>query len=243
MQLHDSNGSVVPERPNFSKDIVIAGATRAFDSGELLISHQADEKGKFVGAIADSYYRGIDAYELAKSLVNKGFDACRDFVEDMCLVDSYVTSENDSAVKQWFSLYEPKAPFEAGTELQFPSWETSESSYGYIEGLYSHMPGAFLVKEHGISDDDNKRRIIKFEEAELRAISIGDLVAPINSDYQLSSGASRYERAVVVSIEPFVLVSESADMRWSSTVLRKNFKIIGKADSSKLDACMKRLGS
>ncbi|HFG1935081.1 TPA: hypothetical protein ACGF3Q_001510 [Vibrio cholerae] len=73
------------------------------------------------------------------------------------------------------------------------------------------------------------------------AFSVGDVVAPIKPDYQLASGCGRYESAVVVSVEPFVLVSHAADMRWQSTVKREQFKIIGKVKGDDLSHCLARL--
>lgn len=74
------------------------------------------------------------------------------------------------------------------------------------------------------------------------AVRVGDLVVPVDDDkYQLASGCSRYNHAVVVSIEPFVLVSPKADMKWSCTVRLEQFKYFGRACATTLAKCMKRL--
>ena len=79
---------------------------------------------------------------------------------------------------------------------------------------------------------------------ELRAIRpmvVGDVVEPIKPEYQLASGCERYDSAVVVSIEPLVLVSHASDMRWGCTVKREHFHIIGSVDGAELAHCMERL--
>lgn len=85
------------------------------------------------------------------------------------------------------------------------------------------------------------------EEAERRVNSgfqVGDIV--VSKDPQrhpLRSGAEWYTEAVVVSVEPFVLVSLRADMRWQSTVNPERFTVIGSlgSDSDQLEKCMRRL--
>lgn len=59
-------------------------------------------------------------------------------------------------------------------------------------------------------------------------MKIKDVVIPINNTV-LRSGCSSYDKAVVASVEPFVLISEEGDMKWSVTVEKKNFEVIGVA--------------
>ena len=50
-------------------------------------------------------------------------------------------------------------------------------------------------------------------------MKIGDVVVPEpRSGYVLRSGCSWYTHAIVVSLDPFVLVSEWGDMLWRATV-------------------------
>lgn len=72
-------------------------------------------------------------------------------------------------------------------------------------------------------------------------LKIRDLVAPIDQRYSLVSGCSEYNVAVVVSIDPFVLVSFGGDMRWQSTVSPENFSKIGMANDEDFDICVRRL--
>ena len=47
----------------------------------------------------------------------------------------------------------------------------------------------------------------------------GDVVIPWGGcRFILASGSARYTHAIVVSVEPFALVSEGGDMVWSATV-------------------------
>lgn len=71
-------------------------------------------------------------------------------------------------------------------------------------------------------------------------MKIGDFVQPINPRNQLRSGASMYDEAIVCSMEPFIMVSEGADMKWS-TKKAEDYITVGIASDKILQACMKRL--
>lgn len=73
-----------------------------------------------------------------------------------------------------------------------------------------------------------------------KPLMVGDLVRPIGHEHQLASGCGRYDFAIVVSVDPFVLASESGDMRWSH-VSPHNFKTFDTATPGKLNQCMRRL--
>ncbi len=53
-------------------------------------------------------------------------------------------------------------------------------------------------------------------------MKVKDIVVPING-HVLRSGSSSYDCAVVASLDPFVLISEEGDMKWSATVEKENF--------------------
>jgi hypothetical protein len=73
-------------------------------------------------------------------------------------------------------------------------------------------------------------------------MKIGNFVKPKpNSKFQLRSGSSFYSYAIVVSLQPFILVSHSGDMRWESTITVDDFEVDGEASSDELRICMKRL--
>jgi len=69
---------------------------------------------------------------------------------------------------------------------------------------------------------------------------VGDLVTPVEG-VQLASGCGYYYGAVVVSMDPFVLVSEEADMRWEHTVHPSNFNYYSKCPEDTFQKCLKRL--
>lgn len=79
-----------------------------------------------------------------------------------------------------------------------------------------------------------------YEEKVIREFEVGDFVCKKNGGC-LRSGSEAYSFAVVISVEPFVLCSEESDMRWSSTVTKEEFKIIGKASQARLTNCLRRL--
>ena len=60
-------------------------------------------------------------------------------------------------------------------------------------------------------------------------MKVGDIVQRKDNG-MLRSGCEAYPRAVVASTSPFCLISEESDMRWSATVKRDDFKVVGLAD-------------
>lgn len=71
-------------------------------------------------------------------------------------------------------------------------------------------------------------------------MQIGDIVAPTKEGVYLRSGAQAWRKAVVCSVEPFIMVSEDTTMRWS-THKAENFAVIDKATPEVLMECFKRL--
>jgi len=66
----------------------------------------------------------------------------------------------------------------------------------------------------------------------------GDIVIEI--DGHNLSGPWHYTHAIVVSMDPFILMSEDADMRWNLQEA-KDFKAIGRAFPKQLKQAMRRL--
>ncbi|WP_268810093.1 hypothetical protein [Vibrio parahaemolyticus] len=238
--LFNAKGEQIPPRPELTDEMKKAGALKAVQSGHLARVDE-DEAEEFAVDIAKHYYHGIDAYDLAKNMDTYGsWDVDSMFVDDMEQVDGYIQEIHRDAIEGWGKAYQPVPPFELGTELEAYSFSTNRHG-GVIDGICEHTPAMYLVKMHDRPEDDTSRRLIKFEEAKLRKVAVGDVVEPIKPDYQLASGCGRYDSAVVVSVEPFVITSHAADMRWQSTVKREQFKIVGKVEGEALEACMKRL--
>lgn len=59
----------------------------------------------------------------------------------------------------------------------------------------------------------------------------------------MRSGAQAYAGGVVAQVEPFILISEGADMLWSATVKREDFVPIGTADEDTMKRVNARLAS
>jgi hypothetical protein len=73
-------------------------------------------------------------------------------------------------------------------------------------------------------------------------MKVGDIVCPTSeSHYNLRTGCGWYSEAVVVSLEPFILVSTDTDMMWSATIKLEYFEVVCKAFKKLLKKCMKRL--
>ncbi len=73
-------------------------------------------------------------------------------------------------------------------------------------------------------------------------IEVGDVVVAANGQTTelLFSGCDRYMCAVCVSVNPFILISERGDMRWSTKNI-EDFVSTCKAPSDVFKICMDRL--
>lgn len=72
--------------------------------------------------------------------------------------------------------------------------------------------------------------------------NVGDIVEPTAaSGFWLRSGASLYNEAVVISVDPFKLCSIESDMLWTSTIKPEYFKHVGVASEDILKNCLRRL--
>tara|TARA_R110000744_G_scaffold338330_1_gene443530 strand:- start:901 stop:1116 length:216 start_codon:yes stop_codon:yes gene_type:complete len=71
-------------------------------------------------------------------------------------------------------------------------------------------------------------------------MNVGDIVRRLDNA-NLCSGTSQYGAAVVVQVDPLVLVSEHADMRWESTIQDVDFGVVSEVTKEHLNKCLKRL--
>lgn len=63
----------------------------------------------------------------------------------------------------------------------------------------------------------------------------GDLVSyKTSTGNVLRCGSGWYDKAVVLSVDPFELVSEAGDMRWTSTIKIDDFEKVGEASTAVL---------
>lgn len=72
-------------------------------------------------------------------------------------------------------------------------------------------------------------------------MKIGAIVEPKDERNPLCCGSGVYQDAIVVSMNPFVLVSRGADMKWSATVEESEYKVTGTATQEQLEKCQRRL--
>ena len=74
------------------------------------------------------------------------------------------------------------------------------------------------------------------------AFNVGDIVTYTPASRRtLHCGSGIYPSAVVVRIEPLVLVSHEGDMRWEATVEPDKLMCVGRASPDGLEICMRRL--
>lgn len=72
-------------------------------------------------------------------------------------------------------------------------------------------------------------------------MKVGDIVTPDDGGDPLHCGSGFYPDAVVVSLEPLVLVSRSTEMKWWATIQDRKFKVVDTASDELLTRCKKRL--
>ena len=73
-------------------------------------------------------------------------------------------------------------------------------------------------------------------------MEIGNLIKPTEeSGFTLRCGSGQYDKAVVISVSPFIITSEESDMKWEATIKSEDFEVIGDVDKSTLKKCMRRL--
>lgn len=70
-------------------------------------------------------------------------------------------------------------------------------------------------------------------------MKVGDVAVAIGG-FQLVCGSGRYTHAIIVSVDPLVLVSESGDMLWSATVNECNIQALCQAHPSIVKVAMRR---
>jgi hypothetical protein len=71
-------------------------------------------------------------------------------------------------------------------------------------------------------------------------MKIGDLVRNPDSYSYLCCGSGVYPQAVVMSVEPLILVSEGTDMRWTK-LDKDKLAVVGKASKYVVFTCLRRL--
>ena len=83
-------------------------------------------------------------------------------------------------------------------------------------------------------------------------MKIGDVVVPAHNAAELAGhrytfvlhcGSGMYSHAIVASLEPFALVSESGDMLWTATVKPEYFTALCQADVAIRTRAIKRFKS
>jgi hypothetical protein len=103
-----------------------------------------------------------------------------------------------------------------------------------FQNNWDNIFGKKIPNEAPVKDED-----IFYDELR-KEIEAGDIVCKKNGSY-LRGGAEVYHYGIVICIEPFILCSADSDMRWSSTITKEEFRVVGKASQARLTKCLKRL--
>lgn len=73
-------------------------------------------------------------------------------------------------------------------------------------------------------------------------MKVGSIIKPTKeSGFFLRSGAGYYDKAIVISLDPFIITSEESDMKWEATIKKEYFEVVGEADKATLKKCNRRL--
>lgn len=111
---------------------------------------------------------------------------------------------------------EPEKLDEDGNVVALPRWMRLQTSWQWAQ--ITSM----------LNDKCKKVGIVIKIEKKAKEMKVGDLVEAV-PPFQLSCGDSVYKDAVVASVDPFVLVSQSGDMSWSDTIKQVYVRVAGKA--------------
>lgn len=93
-----------------------------------------------------------------------------------------------------------------------------------------------------IAQSPVEHTIMSNDGLDTTGFEVGDLIEAI-PPWALACGSGLYRRAVLVSIEPFVAVSEEGDMMWNTNIRPEKVRRIGKAFSEVFEVAMKRFNS
>jgi hypothetical protein len=165
-KLFNSEGVEVPERPTLindeTKETLIKKAVESLYSGKYN-PFDDDDREALESSLMKHYSSNCDEYELAKDFERDGWNACKQFVEELEVAVAAIEKELKEAVKEWFETHQPVPPYPMGTRLECVSWSGVEQ--GEIDGIYEYEPATYRVKMDNKDPEDNSRRLIKFEHA------------------------------------------------------------------------------
>jgi hypothetical protein len=90
-----------------------------------------------------------------------------------------------------------------------------------------------------LEEMENENASIFRDDIQDRNLVVGSYVVP-SDDHYFHSGSGAYIGAIVISLDPFIMVSEHGDMRWSQ-IRPENVKVVARVTDYVLNRCMKRL--
>lgn len=179
----------------------------------------------------------LGACELAEKLVEIGYrPALREPGERELLASEM--QECLKAVETWW------------LEIEMPKHHGAPHCIFWVREILSKLPPASPTPAGEADADIAAGRVETFGTmAELinslpmpageAKLSVGDFVEAV-PPFALACGNGRYERAIAVSVEPMILVSEWGDMLWSATLYEGCVRPIGQAPQDMLSVAVKR---
>lgn len=144
-------------------------------------------------------------------------------------------SESKDIVREFFAVNQVLAKakiltMELSVEVTALAWDLMSGA------IKNPTEGKGRLKRDVIPKIDELANILNKEGEILR---IGDIVKP--KEGQLRSGACTYPNAVIISLDPFVMVDQTLDMRWGTTYKEEDVIKIGEADADTLHGCFTRI--
>lgn len=104
-----------------------------------------------------------------------------------------------------------------------------------------------MLLSNGMTDEEimkwlnlSQETLEGIKQNDLPKMEVGAVVEPIDPFNPLRSSCGTYPAAVVISMEPFVLVSPTGDMRWSTRKVEE-FQVVAQMQSEDVSKLMHRL--
>ena len=102
------------------------------------------------------------------------------------------------------------------------------------------LKGGLTLKEVGEELGLTEEAVKELYDTRIDIPMCRGAIVEAQEGYELRSGGSAYDCAIVVSVEPFIMVSRDADMKWV-TKKKENYTPVGMASEEVLAKCMSRL--
>jgi hypothetical protein len=152
--------------------------------------------------------------------------------QQVALVEAYKHSELKRYLVSWDVNY-----VTTGQIFVFNPTEHFTERFGYTDDVFEQVNQLGVGQSISIDGMTDGCRVIRLTDK----FRIGDVVNYDVPGYGLRSGSQSYGGAVVISVDPFILASTDADMRWSNVDRIDYLVKIGEATPETLALAATRL--